>query len=115
MFLPNLFQPFVIQIALITAMGWWLRSLAGSKRSCRGKLYYIISMPFCCHFQNFTLLCADAVSSQSGRVLPLAEVGAWCRSRGVVFVVDATQSLLHWFDWNLGNPKEGNGTTKGVR
>ena len=65
--------------------------------------------------QSFTVLCADAVASQSGRVLPLSEVGAWCRSRGVVFVVDATQSLLHWFDWNLGcNPRE-DGAAKGVR
>ena len=50
------------------------------------------------------------MASQSGRVLPLAEVGQWCRERGVVFVVDATQSLLHWFDWNLGP-----GEAKGVR
>ena len=79
------------------------------------KPVYTSFKAFCYHFQSFTVLCADAVASQSGRVLPLAEVGAWCRSRGVVFVVDATQSLLHWFDWNLGNPNEGNGTTKGVR
>ena len=66
--------------------------------------------------QNFTVLCADAVASQSGRVLPLPEVGAWCRSREVVLVVDATQSLLHWFDWNLGSPREEDGgTAKGVR
>ena len=64
--------------------------------------------------QMFTVLCGDAVASQSGRVLPLPEVGKWCRERGVVFVVDATQSLLHWFDWNLGNPKE-DGAAKGVR
>ena len=66
--------------------------------------------------QKFTVLYGDAVASQSGRALPLAEVGAWCRSRGVVFVVDATQSLLHWFDWNLGNPREKEGgAIKGVR
>ena len=64
--------------------------------------------------QMFTVLCGDAVASQSGRVLPLSKVGDWCRERGVVFVVDATQSLLHWFDWNLGNPKE-DGAAKGVR
>ena len=60
------------------------------------------------------MLCGDAVASQSGRVLPLSEVGEWCRERGVVFVVDGTQSLLHWFDWNLGPREEGRGA-KGFR
>ena len=29
-------------------------------------------------------------------------------------MVDATQSLLHWFDWNLGNPKK-DGAAMGIR
>lgn len=46
----------------------------------------------------FHILVADRVTSQSGRLLPLAEVVKWCRAKGVVSVVDGTQ------DFSFNNP-----------
>lgn len=46
--------------------------------------------------QPFTVLVADHVASQSGRILPLKAVVEWCRAKNVVSVVDGTQSS--WFE-----------------
>eukprot|EP01062_Namystynia_karyoxenos_P015652 TRINITY_DN1568_c0_g1_i1.p1 TRINITY_DN1568_c0_g1~~TRINITY_DN1568_c0_g1_i1.p1 ORF type:complete len:1371 (+),score=475.37 TRINITY_DN1568_c0_g1_i1:150-4262(+) len=47
----------------------------------------------------FSVLIADHVASQSGRILPLPAVTAWCKRNGVTLVVDGTQS----FDLSLGD------------
>lgn len=45
------------------------------------------------YFQRpFNVLFADQVASQSGRVLPMTAVVKWCRSKGVISVIDGTQS-----------------------
>mmetsp|Transcript_5116 Transcript_5116/g.7830 ORF Transcript_5116/g.7830 Transcript_5116/m.7830 type:complete len:1332 (-) Transcript_5116:216-4211(-) len=44
---------------------------------------------------KFNVLVADHVSSQSARILPMAEVVQWCRERGIISIVDGTQAC--WF------------------
>jgi len=40
----------------------------------------------------FAVLVMDHVASLSGRILPVAEVVAWCRTHGIVSIVDGTAS-----------------------
>ena len=44
----------------------------------------------------FTVLFADHIASQTGRILPLREVVEWCSARNVISVIDGTQAC--WFD-----------------
>lgn len=46
--------------------------------------------------QPFTVLLADHVSSQTGRILPLREIVFWCRQKNIVSVIDGTQAS--WFE-----------------
>ena len=39
----------------------------------------------------FQVLVADEISSQTTRILDLHVLGDWCRSKGVVLVIDGTQ------------------------
>ena len=40
-----------------------------------------------------SVLVCDEVASQSGRILPLSEIAAYCEKRGILLVVDGTQSF----------------------
>ena len=45
--------------------------------------------------ENTCLVIANHASNVCGRILPVAEIGAVCRGRGVPFLVDASQSAGH--------------------
>jgi 5-histidylcysteine sulfoxide synthase len=47
----------------------------------------------------FTVLFADHVASQTGRILPLRAVVEWCSAKTVISVIDGTQAC--WFDNNV--------------
>jgi 5-histidylcysteine sulfoxide synthase len=51
----------------------------------------------------FGVLVADHVASLSGRILPMTPVVTWCRDKGVVCIIDGTQSanfdLAAWPDY----------------
>ena len=50
--------------------------------------------------RKFDILFVDETSSQSGRILPLQAVAAFCRQNGVTLIVDGTQSCQLLFDKN---------------
>mmetsp|Transcript_8532 Transcript_8532/g.20638 ORF Transcript_8532/g.20638 Transcript_8532/m.20638 type:complete len:1930 (-) Transcript_8532:626-6415(-) len=54
----------------------------------------------------FTVLVADEVASQTGRVLPLEEVACWCEEKGVLLVVDGTQSADYFQEKFFGGGDE---------
>ena len=47
----------------------------------------------------FTVLLADHVASQTGRILPLPAVVKWCRQKNVISVIDGTQAC--WFEHDV--------------
>ena len=42
---------------------------------------------------TFSILVCDEVASQSGRILPVVEIAAYCEKRNIILVVDGTQSF----------------------
>ena len=47
----------------------------------------------------FGVLVMDHVSSQTGRILPLDDVLAWCRGHRILSVVDGTQRMTFGSNW----------------